>query len=284
MLGKQKIGTLLLGTLFLNSIVLTACNYTSNTDQYLAKNIFKKETKKDTVVNKFAWHPKAYDSTKTYIYLTFDDGPQHGTTAVFQLCQQLGVKASFFMVGQHAGDAKLKSIVANIRNAYPQSLLCNHSTTHASGHYQYFYHHPDMALEDFLLAQQTLNVPYKIIRLPGNSAWVLKDSIKASNLVHPICQLLDSTGYNVTGWDVEWSFNHKTENPIQTPQRMANIVDSALARKHTHQHNHVVILAHDRMFRNPNYTDSLAKFINLLKQNPNNVFETVDNYPGIRMK
>jgi peptidoglycan/xylan/chitin deacetylase (PgdA/CDA1 family) len=243
----------------------------------------KKPKKGSAPVDKFARKPIVYDSTKNYIYLTFDDGPQNGTQACFDLCKQLGVKATFFMVGEHASSPKTKAIVAEIREAYPNFLLCNHSTTHASGHYKYFYHHPEMAAEDFYAAQKSLNVPYKIIRLPGNSAWVLKDTIKASHLVDSTCILLNSTGYNVIGWDVEWSFNHKTENPVQKPQRMVDIVDSALAKpRRLFTKNHVVILSHDRMFRNPSYTDSLAKFITILKQNPKNVFETIDHYPGLK--
>jgi peptidoglycan/xylan/chitin deacetylase (PgdA/CDA1 family) len=243
----------------------------------------KKPKKGSAPVDKFARKPIVYDSTKNYIYLTFDDGPQNGTQACFDLCKQLGVKATFFMVGEHASSPKTKAIVAEIREAYPNFLLCNHSTTHASGHYKYFYHHPEMAAEDFYAAQKTLNVPYKIIRLPGNSAWVLKDTIRASHLVDSTCILLNGTGYNVIGWDVEWSFNHKTENPIQKPQRMVDIVDSALAKpRRLFTKNHVVILSHDRMFRNPSYTDSLAKFITILKQNPKNVFETIDHYPGLK--
>lgn len=238
---------------------------------------------KVVVADKFERKPFVYDSTKNYIYLTFDDGPQNGTQACYDLCKQLGVKATFFMVGQHASSPKTKAIVAEIREAYPNFLLCNHSTTHANGHYKYFYQHPEMAKEDFFLAQKTLNVPYKIIRLPGNSAWVLKDTIKASHLVDTTCLLLDSAGYNVIGWDVEWNFNHKTANPVQKPQRMADVVDSALAKpKRLFTKNHVVILTHDRMFRNPAYTDSLARFITLLKQNPKNVFETIDHYPKLK--
>ncbi|MFC4231832.1 polysaccharide deacetylase family protein [Parasediminibacterium paludis] len=243
----------------------------------------KKPKKASVPIDKFARKAFVYDSTKNYIYLTFDDGPQNGTQACFDLCKQLGVKATFFMVGEHASSPKTKAIVAGIREAYPNFLLCNHSTTHASGHYKYFYHHPEMAAEDFYAAQKSLNVPYKIIRLPGNSAWVLKDTIKASHLVDSTCILLNSTGYNVIGWDVEWSFNHKTENPVQKPQRMVDIVDSALAKpRRLFAKNHVVILSHDRMFRNPSYTDSLAKFITILKQNPKNVFETIDHYPGLK--
>jgi len=243
----------------------------------------KKTPKTVQSKDKLERKPVSYDSTKNYIYLTFDDGPQNGTQACYDLCKQLGVKATFFMVGQHASSPKTKAIVAEIREAYPNFLLCNHSTTHANGHYKYFYQHPYMAAEDFYAAQKKLQVPYQIIRLPGNSAWVLKDTIKASHLVDSTCLLLDSAGYNVIGWDVEWNFNHKTANPVQKPQRMANVVDSALAKpKQLFTKKHVVILTHDRMFRNPGYTDSLARFITLLKQNPNNVFETIDHYPRLK--
>lgn len=235
-------------------------------------------------INKFDRKPITYDSAKKYIYLTFDDGPGHGTVACFDLCKELGIKSSFFMVGMHAGDEKLKDMVKNIRESYPQTILCNHSYTHARDRYIYFYQHPQMAFEDFLQAQQSLNVPYKIIRLPGNSAWVREGEVKSTHLVNPVCRLLDSAGYNVIGWDVEWSFNHKTADPVQSPEKMAEMVNYAFEKNNTHTKSHLVILTHDRMFRNPNYTDSLAKFITLMKQNPNYVFETIDNYPKLKFK
>jgi peptidoglycan/xylan/chitin deacetylase (PgdA/CDA1 family) len=242
--------------------------------------------KQDSIVQKpidpFKWEPIKYDTTKNYIYLTFDDGPQNGTMACLELLKKLNVKATFFMVGSHVKSNNLRNIVRTIKANYPQILLANHSTTHANNHYQYFYHHPEMAAEDFYLAQQTLAVPYKIIRLPGNSAWVIDTTIKASKLVKPVCYILDSSGYNVIGWDVEWSFNHKTAYPVQQPWKIANQVDSALVRGHVHTKNHVVILSHDRMFRKENFTDSLAKFITILKQDPKNVFETIDHYPGMK--
>ena len=231
---------------------------------------------------KFFWKAASYDSTKKYIYLTFDDGPQNGTTAVFELCKQLGVKASFFMVGAHAYTKNLKDIVGNIRESYPQILLCNHSFTHDNGKYRYFYNHPEMAAADFLKAQQSLNVPYKILRLPGNRAWINESNIKASDLVKPVCNLMDQAGYNAIGWDVEWNFKHKNAKPVQTPEQMIAMVDSAFARSETRTNNHIVILSHDRMFRDQNYTDSLAKFIMLLRRNPAYVFETVDHYPGLK--
>lgn len=232
--------------------------------------------------NKFLWKKINYDNNKQYVYLTFDDGPQNGTVAVFELCKKLGVKASFFMVGEHAQTKRLRQIVSMVRNAYPQILLCNHSFTHANNKYQFFYHHPEMAAEDFYKSQASLDIPFKIVRLPGNRAWIVQNEIKASDLVKPVCRLLDSAGYNAIGWDVEWKFKHKNAHPVQTPEQMITMVDSAFIKNETRTNNHVVILSHDRMFRDKNYTDSLAKFIMLLKQNPKYVFETVDHYPGLK--
>lgn len=224
-----------------------------------------------------------YDSTKKYIYLTFDDGPQQGTVNCFNLCRSEGVKASFFMVGIHA-DMKSDGhqIVNQIRSAYPQSLLANHSFTHARNKYFDFYRHPRAAAADFFLSQKTLQVPYLIARLPGNRSWVRQGELKACSLVRPVAQLLDSAGYNVIGWDLEWDFNRKSAQLLQSAEKLARDVDSAFARFNTHVPRHLVILTHDRMFRRPADTDSLVKFIQILKKNPNYVFETVDHYPGLK--
>ena len=224
----------------------------------------------------------AYDTSKKYIYLTFDDGPQNGTQACYDLCKKMDVKATFFMVGQHASSPHLKQMVKDIKNSYPQILLANHSTTHANGRYHYFYEHQNMAAQDFYLAQKTLDIPFKIIRLPGNTSWVIKNKLKANNLTKPVCKILDSVGYNVIGWDVEWNFNRKNANPVETPEKLAKKIAKTLENNDMITKNHLVILTHDRMFRNQKQTDSLAKFITLLKTNTNYVFETVDHYPNLK--
>jgi len=235
--------------------------------------------------NKFDWQPVIYDSTKQYIYLSFDDGPQHGTTTCIDLVRKEHVKASFFMVGLHAAQKPDgKKIVSMIRESYPELLLANHSYTHARDKYMFFYHHPLEAEQDFLQAQDSMKVPFKIIRLPGNSAWAERGHIKATHLVAPVTHLLDSAGYNVIGWDLEWSFQKKTSRPVQSATRLAAEVDTLLAHHKTHTPNHLVILTHDRMFQRPEDADSLARFITLLKQNPKYVFETVDHYPGVKIK
>lgn len=153
--------------------------------------------------SKFDRTPFVYDTSKKYIYLSFDDGPQNGTLETFGVCRDNGIKATYFMVGLHSQMRKDgNDIVAKIKNAYPQFLLANHSYTHALGKYQAFYQHPETTLLEFNRAQDTLRVPYKIIRLPGNNAWVLKDSAKKSHLVTAVCNGLDSMGYNIIGWTV----------------------------------------------------------------------------------
>lgn len=227
--------------------------------------------------------PLTADTSIRHIYLSFDDGPQHGTLECFELCQKLGVKATFFMVGQHqAQKPDGKILVSLIRKSYPQSLLANHSYTHASNRYRYFYRHPQMAARDFFRAQDSLQVGVNIARLPGNRAWVTHAGIRASGLVRPVAMLLDSAGYNVIGWDVEWSFGRKSERPVQSPAQMLQLIDSAFARKDTHTTHHLVILTHDRMFRKSTDLDALARFIALLKQRPKYVFETLDHYPNLK--
>jgi len=223
-----------------------------------------------------------YDSTKQYIYLTFDDGPQPGTTACFHTIKQLGVKATFFMIGMHQWDAHLKAVVDSINDNYPAILLANHSFTHAfKDKYIYFYKHPYAALADFNKAQDSLHVPYKIVRLPGNSSWVRNGVIRSSKLTKPVCVLLDSAGYKVMGWDVEWNFKPEPggAKPVQNVETMVKLVENTLQKNECYKKNNVVLLAHDRMFHTPAYTDSLLKFVAALKQNPHYVFETVDKYP-----
>lgn len=241
----------------------------------------KNEIKEETVV---------VDSAKKYVFLTFDDGPQPGTMNVYHNLRALGIKGTFFMVGLHATYGKdMREAVDTIRDNYPNVQLANHSYTHANGRYFSFYHHVADCFADFMKAQKSLDVQEKFIRLPGNSGWVLATGMLAHPLVKPVCNLLDSAGYNVIGWDVEWQFKtdkvHGGSIPVETPGTMVKMVEYALNHHRTHRKNAVVLLSHDRMFHHQNYSDSLYKFMKLLKErNPNYIFETVDHYPGAKVQ
>ena len=261
-------------------VLLGACNQASSTSQQ-KKALPVKSV--DNAKNVLISHLPPIDTNQLTIYLTFDDGPQKGTIGCYNICKSLGVKASFFMVGLHQRiKSDGKQLVSMIRNGYPQFLLANHSYSHANDKYKDFYHRPQAALNDFLSTQDSLQVPKKIIRLPGNSAWVRASDVKSSHLVHDVTHLLDSAGYNVIGWDLEWNFSHKTGRPIQSPEKLANQVDSAFAHRNMHIPKHLVILTHDRMFQRPVDSIALVTFIGLLKHNSNYVFETVDHLPGLK--
>jgi hypothetical protein len=167
---------------------------------------------------------------------------------------------------------------------YPQFLIANHSLTHAfKENYKYFYAHPDSAIKEFVQAQKELNVPLKIIRLPGNNSWVGKGQMKGPKSTMPVCKGLDSLGFNVIGWDIEWQFKGSAA-PKQSADEIIKQVNDKFEIGYLNHNNHLVILAHDRMFQKANYVDSLRKVITTLKKDPRNVFETIDHYPLVQNK
>ena len=243
-------------------------------------------TKKVDTVKPITTTTINYDTTKKYIYLTFDDGPQNGTVACFELCKKLGVKATFFVVGMNQFGRLRAKIIDTLRNSYPEFLIANHSYSHGfKNNYKSFYAQPDSAVQDFLKNEGMLEVPVKIIRLPGNNSWVGKAGVKGPKSTLPVCNRLDSLGYSVVGWDIEWRFTSKGGSvPVQSADGIIKEVNDKFENYYSNVENNIVILAHDRMFEKPQYADSLRKVIATLKKDPRNVFETIDHYPGLRQK
>ncbi|HJV20240.1 MAG TPA: polysaccharide deacetylase family protein [Sediminibacterium sp.] len=234
--------------------------------------------------NQLTDKPFVYDSSRQYIYISFDDGPQRGTMESYAICKDLDIKATYFLVAVHVkGRSDGRRIVNTLQNSYPAFITANHSYYHAKGRYDSFYRHPNGAFQDFQKAQDTIRpLNKKLLRLPGNNAWALKDTMRASRLVRPVTRKLDSAGYNILGWDSEWHFNPKDARPVQSAEKMAQHIKSLLDSNQTFTRNHLVLLAHDRMFQRPSDQDSLRKMLQILKQNPRYIFETLDHYPGLK--
>jgi len=226
--------------------------------------------------------PEAKDSNLRYVYLTFDDGPGLGTLNCYDVCKSKGVKATFFLVGEHSRYPLGKIILDTMNKDMRHFLFANHSYTHAGhGGYFKFYGHSHDALNDFIRTQDSLHFNVAIARFPGNPSWVMNDKFRSSKLTKPLAKLMDSVGYNVMGWDVEWNFNKKAE-PIQSAELMAKQIESAFDSKSSFVKNHVVVLSHDRMFREPAYRDSLSKMITILQAKKGYIFETADQYPILK--
>ncbi|MDR3272476.1 MAG: polysaccharide deacetylase family protein [Flavobacteriaceae bacterium] len=237
------------------------------------KTLNKKDTAEKVVMVK--------DTGKCYIYLTLDDGPQlPGTLNCKNILQENNIKATFFMIGEHYFGKEKELLVSSIEHD-PLFLVANHSNTHAfHNKYSYFYKCVDSSVLDFEKAEHTLNLKSKIARLPGRNTWMVNKQLKGESSAFHVAKKLDSMGYSVYGWDIEWRFKNG-DIPIESASQMIKVVENAMKNNRTHQHKSVVILAHDRMFGKPQYADSLRKFITALKKDDRYVFETLENYDSL---
>lgn len=230
--------------------------------------------------------PMQLDSSKRYIFLTWDDSPQHGTRNCKKVFKEEGVKATFFSVSYNQTSAEQKMLMDSIRSEYPLFLLANHSSTHGfRNRYAKFYSPllTDSAVHDFLKNEHSLQIPVKILRFPGHNTWALNGRFHGQQTDKPLVKRLDSMGYKIVGWDMEWN-QKKDCTPRESAYEMANRVTNRLDKADTRYPNTVVILSHDRLFAKPQYADSLRRFIAMLKQDPRNVFETIDHYPPVHQK
>ena len=227
-------------------------------------------------------HQPIQDSLLKHIYLSFDDGPIWGTSNCIDILTHQKVAATYFEVGLHQSRNKEgQRLYQEILKNDSLFVICNHSYSHAYGKYLPYYHHPKEAFADFIFAKELLQPNNNILRLPGNNAWNILKVKKASGLVRPLVHLLDSAGFNIIGWDMEWRFN-KRGKPIQSPEGIVALVDSILKFNQTVTKNHLVILMHDHMFRGSADSIKLNKMIALLKQNPHYQFERLTHYPGLK--
>ena len=232
--------------------------------------------------------PIKYDSTKRYIFLTWDDSPQPpGTVNCKNVFRAEGVKATFFSVGFNQVGPFKKRLIDSIRNGYPEFLLANHSFSHGfNDKYSKFYApaNTDSALNDFLKNEKELGVPVKIIRLPGNNTWASNGKIDGQKANTELVKKLDAMGYKIVGWDLEWGQQGKKKEPRESAEEMVKRINQKFEDGSTNQQNAIVILSHDRLFEKKQFADSLTRFIDLLKADKRNVFETIDHYPTIQQK
>jgi peptidoglycan/xylan/chitin deacetylase (PgdA/CDA1 family) len=199
------------------------------------------------------------------IYLTFDDGPNRGTANVMDVLKAAGVPATFFLVGSHVqGTPKQWSEYEAILND-PGFEAANHTYHHAKNQYARFYKNPGLALEDFRLMRDSLPLDCGLGRTPGCNAWrtphIHDDVDRRSRLA---ADLLQSNGYTLLGWDVEWKADAKLQLR-STPEELAAEIGQHLAERLTHTDDHLVLLLHDQHFVDSTNVRALEQLIALLK-------------------
>ncbi len=211
-----------------------------------------------------------------YVYLTFDDGPLNGTKKCLEVCNELNVKSTFFLVGLHIGNDNNFKIVKSLEDNFPEILVANHSYCHANERYQEFYGNTEDALKDFCKMQEKVSFPFRIVRLPGYNTRIVKGHLKCSQIVKPISHILLQEGFRLIGWDLEWNYNTKR----QKPKKLVNQILYCLRSNDVEIPNHLILLMHDWMFQKEEEIIALKEVISLLKEHSNIKFETVNKYPN----
>lgn len=81
------------------------------------------------------------------------------------------------------------------------------------------------------------------------------------------------------GWDIEWQHRDSDGTPIQPVDVMYKSVQKLCSSGNTFTKNNVVMLIHDEMFQKSWEESELKELIDLLRTNPNYVFEQMRFYP-----
>lgn len=204
---------------------------------------------------------------KKKLYVTFDDGPNKGTRNVFRIVQDEGVPVSFFIVGEHVFASPTQAHMWDSLKMAQHIELCNHSFCHAHSHYEHYYESPDSVVADFKRTQDSLDLTNNIGRTPGRNIWRV-DTLRFTDLKKSAAAAdsLQKAGFKLMGWDLEWSFNHKTMMVETTAEGLIAQIDSVFSRNRTRKKDNLVLLAHDQAYANSEDSFQLRQFFQLLKK------------------
>lgn len=220
---------------------------------------------------------------KKKIFLTFDDGPNHGTQKVLHIMQEESVPVSFFIVGEHVFASSGQQQTWDSLKMAQQIELCNHSYSHANNRYAEYYNQPDSVVHDFRRSQDSLHLDNNICRTPGRNTWRI-DTLQFTDLSKSKAAVdsLQKAGFAIMGWDLEWHFNPKDMSLENSADDLIRQIDSVFAQHRTRVPEHLVLLAHDQVYSDANDSIELHNFIRLLKLRDEYEFELVSNYPGVK--
>lgn len=223
--------------------------------------------------------PAKLDSNSRVVYLTMDDGPLSQSNILLQIAEEKQVKISEFAVGKHALANKVFMGYLDDMKRSPYMEVCNHSHSHANGHYLDFYRSPNAAAEDMLGNEIKLNLTLKVIRMPGRDIWATPNLRRGwEQSGGKTAAILLDKGFRVYGWDIEWEHYAKSALPKKTPVAFVNQVNELFDGQHMTTPNHLVILGHDEMLQTERGQNDLRQIITMLKDR-GYIFEFMSNYP-----
>jgi len=267
--------------IFLSSFLIL---FSARNKSHSAKNVFV-EMKSQSVTEKQLVMPT--DATrakkKKKIYLTFDDGPNDGTMNVLNILKEENVPATFFIVGEHVFMSKEQATTWDSLLHAKNIELCNHSYTHANNRYQKFYKDPKKVVQDIELTKEKLLPDNDIVRAPGRNAWRI-DSLHFTDIKKSKAAIdsLQSAGFIVMGWDLEWHYNPKTFVLKSSADQLFKQVKALFDKKKTRVPDNLVLLAHDQVYNSKKDSMQLREFVQKIKQSEEYELSIVSNYPAIR--
>lgn len=221
-------------------------------------------------------------SRKKKIYLTFDDGPNHGTRNVMDIVKEENVPVSFFIVGEHVFASKAQAQLWDSLRSMPNVEICNHSFTHAHNRYDKFYANPATVVNDMRRTQELLLPQTSIVRAPGRNSWRI-ENIRITDIRKSAAAMdsLQQAGFLVLGWDLEWHYNPVTFQVKNSAEELMSQVDSLFKKGKTRVPGNLVLLAHDQVYRRSEDSVQLRNFIQLLKSRDDYELSLVSTYPAI---
>lgn len=229
--------------------------------------------------------PHKEPQQKKRIFMTFDDGPNQGTRNLLTILKEEKVPATLFLVGLHTESSTEQKLMWEDLQRSPDIELFNHSYSHAwKNRFTGFYKDPDSVISDFNRAQALMMIKEPIARTPGRNAWRI-DSTSRTDMIKNksvIDSLQKKGGYVLIGWDLEWRFNHKNAQAVQTPDQLIAQVDHLFAANKTLKPGNLVILAHDQMWRTSTDSLKLHEFIRKLKTRTGYELALITDYPGVK--
>ncbi len=245
-----------------------------------AATFFKRVSTTDTVQVAATVQLSEPKKQKT-IYLTFDDGPNKGTQNVLDILQQEEVNATLFLVGEHVYGSRQQAATYDsiLANRYVE--VANHSYSHAfHNKYRKFYKLPESVYEDFRRCADSLRLRSTIVRTPGRNIW-RTDQLSVTDISSSSAAAdgLKKNGFTVMGWDLEWHFNDSMRL-VQSTEEMVNRIDSMFTYKKNRTDGHLVLLAHDLLYKDAKDSSSLHRFIHLLKAKGEYNFAIASDYPA----
>lgn len=220
------------------------------------------------------------DSTKLYIYLTFDDGPFKGSEKINRIISEEQIKATVFIVGLNSYTKRLQQHIDDYKaNQYIE--VANHTFSHANRNkFVGYYKQPSVVLEDVIRNDSMFTFKNRFVRLPGRNVWHLGKQTKYDydQASRNSANYLAEHKYYILGWDYEWRRLNKN-HPLENPSKIYDGIVSRLKNHETLNKNHMVLLMHDDMFDNDHDAEKLRELIRLIKQNKDFIFEVASNYP-----